>query len=145
MTKLFRILFIALFIIGCDSEDTQRNPYLQELGFRFDINTNLPLYSPLTNTGNALYFPEHNGGIRGFFVMNLGFDNYIAFEASCPNHAPNDCSTMKLNGSTVICSCEDYEYTLANGLMINRPDGIKVYDLLNYRTQVSGNVISVFN
>ncbi|PCE63123.1 hypothetical protein B7P33_15790 [Sediminicola luteus] len=109
------------------------------------MNTNLPLYSPLTNTGNALYFPEHNGGIRGFFVMNLGFDNYIAFEASCPNHAPNDCSTMKLNGSTVICSCEDYEYTLANGLMINRPDGIKVYDLLNYRTQVSGNVISVFN
>lgn len=139
-------LFFMLIFIACNTDTTNRNPYLQEIGFRFDMNLNLPLYSPLTNTGNAIYVGAAGAGTAGFFAINSGFNQFRAFEASCPNHAPNDCSTMVLNGQTATCSCEDYEYSLFTGQMLNRPDdGKRYYDMLEYRTSFGGNVLSVSN
>lgn len=138
--------FLMVLLLSCDSDKTNRNPFLQEIGFRFDINLNLPLYSPLTNAGNAVYIGNQGVGIRGVFVINIGFDQFRAFEASCPNHVPNTCSTMELNGNSVTCSCEDYEYSLYTGQLLNRPDdGKRYYDMLEYRTTFSGNVVSVLN
>ena len=141
-----RALFLVFFAFACSNDTTNRNPYLQEIGFRFDMNLNLPLYSPLTNSGNAIYVNTNINGSRGIFVINTAFNNFMAWEASCPNHAPNDCSTMELNGQTVTCPCEDYEYNLVTGQMMNRPDdGKRYYDLLNYRTRFAGSVLSVYN
>lgn len=139
-------IILMLLLLSCSSDRTNRNPFLQEIGFRFEINLNLPLYSPLTNTGNAIYIGSEGVGTAGIFVINKGFNEFVASEASCPNHAPNDCSTMVLNGQTAICSCEDYEYSLYTGQMLNRPgDGKRYYDMLIYRTTFGGNVLSVFN
>ncbi|WP_049782644.1 hypothetical protein [Maribacter sp. HTCC2170] len=139
-------LFFIVFLLSCNTDTTNRNPYLQEIGFRFDMNLNLPLYSPLTNTGNAIYVGSAGVGTAGVFVINAGFNQFRAFEASCPNHAPNQCSTMELNGQTATCSCEDYEYSLFTGQMLNRPDdGKRYYDMLEYRTSFGGNVLSVSN
>lgn len=143
-----RLLAISLLVIlfSCDSNRTNRNPFLQEVGFRFDINTNLPLYSPLTNIGSAVYVGNSQVGTRGAFVIKAGFDTYRAFEASCPNHAPNNCSTMTLNGNVATCSCEDYEYQLFTGQLSNRPDDEnRYYDLLEYRAVGSGNTIIISN
>ena len=145
---MIRILgLVLLFLLAsCSNDGTNRNPYLQEIGFRFDMNLNLPLYSPLTNDGSAIYVGTEGVGTAGIFVINTGFLNFVASEASCPNHAPNDCSTMVLNGITATCSCEGYEYSLHNGLMLNRPDdGKRYYDMLIYRTTFGGNILSVSN
>lgn len=137
------ILFIS---IGCSNTDGERNPFLGEQGFSFDINLNLPLYAQLTNDGGAIYIGS-NTGIRGIFVINSGFGNFLAWEASCPNHTPNSCSTMALFGGTnVRCSCENFEYSLFNGALLNPPDnGSRVYPLLNYRVTRNGNNLRVFN
>jgi len=103
MKRISYLLFV-IFIISCSKEVTNRNPYLQELGFRFDINLSLPLYSPLTNPGSPVYIPNQTVGTRGAFVMNTGFDQFRVFEASCPNHAPNECSTMIIEGQSAICA-----------------------------------------
>ncbi len=138
------ILVVTLF--SCDNDPGTRNPYLQEIGFRFDMNLNLPLYSPLTNFGNAVYVNNTGIGTRGFFVIQSTIGQYRAFEASCPNHVPNDCSTLLLEGQIATCSCEDYEYSLFTGQLINRPDdGNRYYDLLEYRVTKSGNVVVVSN
>lgn len=145
MTRIFGMLLMVL-LISCNSDGTNRNPYLQEIGFRYDMNLNLPLYSPLTNTGNAVYVGTTGVGTAGIFAINTGFNQFRAFEASCPNHAPNDCSTMNLNGQTATCSCEDYEYSLFTGQLLNRPDdGKRYYDMLEYRTSFGGNTLSVSN
>ena len=134
-------------LLSCDKSNTDRNPYLQETSFRFNINLNLPLYSPLTNIGSAIYI--RGIGIAGVFVIKSGLTEpgkYRVFEASCPNHTPNACSTMKLNGNTVICPCENYEYSLFTSQFLNRPnDGNRYYDLLEYRATSSGNIISISN
>ncbi len=138
-------LIMTLLMLACSNDQGDRNPYLAEIGFRFDINLNLPLYSPLTNAGNAVYIGTQGVGVRGVFVINTGFD-YVAFEASCPNHPPNGCSTMKLEGQTAICDCEDYQYSLFTGQQLNRPDdGNRYYDMLNYRASKSGNVVVISN
>ena len=76
----------------------------------------------LNNIGNPVYVGNTGVGTRGAFVMRTSFDSFFAFEASCPNHAPNNCSTMSIQGQNVICSCEDFEYNLFTGGHLNRPD-----------------------
>lgn len=139
--------FILLFfLIACSSDSTNRNPFLQEVNFRFELNLNLPLYNDLNNIGNPVYVGNTGVGTRGVFVMRTSLDSYFAFEASCPNHAPNNCSTMTIDGQNVVCSCEDFAYSLFTGQQLNRPDdGNRYYDLLFYRTTQSGNIIAVFN
>ena len=147
-----RILGFILLVVcfGCDTSTTNRNPYLQEIGFRFDINTNLPLYSNLTNEGSAIYIDGGQAGTRGIFVIKTlsAFAGYRAFEASCPNHTPNNCSTMTLDTSrnAVTCECDDYNYSLFTGqLLTNLGEEQKFYNMLEYRVAVGSGVITVTN
>ncbi len=144
MKRLFTILLL-LILFSCDSNRTNRNPFLQELNISFSINTNLPSYNALTNIGSAVYVDSPQA-TRGVFVIRANFNTYRAFEASCPNHEPNGCSTMILDGSVVTCSCEDYEYLLFTGQLLNRPDdGNRYYDMLEYRATGNGNIITISN
>ncbi len=144
MNRIWCFLLIV-FLLSCSEDRTNRNPYLQEVGFQFDINMNLPLYSPLTNVGTAIYIGNQTVGTRGAFVINAG-SGFMAFEASCPNHAPNDCSTMRLDGQIARCPCEGYEYSLFTGQMLNRPDdGKRYHDMLYYRATSNGNIVIISN
>lgn len=145
MIRKLSILFLLIFI-SCSNDGTNRNPYLLEVSFRFDANLNLPTYIPLTNIGSAVYVPNDGIGTKGVFIINTGFDQFRAFEASCPNHAPNECSTMTLDGQIVTCSCENYEYSLFTGQLLERPeDGKRYYDMLEYRASLSGNTVVISN
>ncbi|MGC1515325.1 MAG: hypothetical protein WA810_07085 [Maribacter sp.] len=138
--------FLLLTLCACSNDRTNRNPYLQEINFRFDANLNLPLYSPLTNTGSAVLIRSDGVGTRGVFVINTGFNQFRAFEASCPNHAPNTCSTMTLNGQVATCSCEEYQYSLFTGQLLERPkDENRYYDMLEYRASFSGSSVLISN
>jgi len=147
MKHLFGILLFFL-LLACDNNSTNRNPYLQEVSFRFALNLNLPLYSPLTNEGSAIYIGNAQLGTSGVFVIKTisSLTGFRAFEASCPNHAPNECSTMTLKGNSVTCSCEQYNYTLFTGQLLNKPtDGKRYYDMLEYRADLSGNTVIISN
>jgi nitrite reductase/ring-hydroxylating ferredoxin subunit len=53
---------------------------------------------------------------------------------------------MDRNGQTVVCSCEDYEYSLFTGQQLNRPDdGNRYYNMLEYRATQNGNVVVISN
>jgi nitrite reductase/ring-hydroxylating ferredoxin subunit len=148
--RSYLVLLLLVLVFACDTNTTNRNPFLQEFSFRFDINTNLPLYSALTNEGSAIYIGNEQAGTRGIFVIKTlaSLNGYRAFEASCPNHLPNNCSTMTLDNSrnSVTCSCEDYNYTLFTGQLLNAPnDGSRFYNMLEYRVNASGNIISITN
>ena len=142
----FLFLIFTALLFSCENDPGNRNPYLQEVGFSFELNLNLPLYNNLNNIGNPIYVGNAGVGTRGAFVMQVTSGQYFAFEASCPNHVPNDCSTMQLDGIEVECSCEGFRYNLFNGQQINRPDdGMRYYDLLFYRATLRGNSVIVTN
>jgi len=145
--KRFFILFIVVLTLSCDNDRPIRNPFLQEIGFRFDINLSLPLYSPLTNPANPVYIGTQGVGNRGVFIVNAGFDQFRVFEASCPNHPPNNCSTMQIDGQKAICPCENYEYSLITGQQFDPPDdGNRYYNMLEYNARFNGiDVVVISN
>jgi len=147
MRRLLPLLFLV-FLLSCDADRTNRNPFLPEVSFRFDLNLNLPLYTNLNNIGNPVYVGNTGVGIRGIFVMRIGSgaDQFVAWEASCPNQVPSNCSTMTLSGQNAICPCDDFEFSLFNGQLLNRPDdGNRYFDLLFYRAVQSGSTVIVSN
>ena len=141
------ILSLTFSLVSCDNSSTHRNPYLREANFTFEVNLNLPLYGSLNTPGNAIYIDNSNVGLRGVIVFNAGFGSFFAWEASCPNHIPNQCSTMIIEGGvTCKCSCEGYTYSLSNGVPLSDPvEDKKLYGLLNYRVDVQGNVLFISN
>lgn len=132
--------FITLLLFGCSSDDTRRsnNPFIVDIGFSIQLgNINaLDLQIPI----NPVYVP--NGGVRGVFVINTG-SGLRAWEASDPNHSPNECSTMIINGIEVTCQCEDaHTYNLFTGQASGE---VLDFAMVPYRVEQNGDVIIVSN
>lgn len=132
--------------MSCSGDDnpSERNPFLPDTSFSFQIDLNLPQFNDLRFQGGSTYVSS--GGVRGFFVFNLTGTSYMAWEASCPNHSPNSCSTMSINGVLTQCSCENYEYSLATGqALLDDPDDEPLFPMLNYRVNNNGGILLVSN
>lgn len=136
--KYLLILLFLPIVLSCDSDNfNNKNPYLPNYGFSVNIDINLPAYSQLQFASNAIYYPFE--GIRGLIVFNTG-SGFVAFDAACPNQALDACSTMELETITAICPCDDAEYSLFTG----QSEGLQ-YPMKQYRVQVNGSVLTVYN
>ena len=149
MKKYFFLLIAFAILLGCSSDKgDNNNSYLPNYSFTVNIDMNLPSYSSLKNTVNAIYYPGN--GVRGFFVFNTG-SGYVAYDAACPNQSLSDCSTMtfkkldpvdplKIDKTTVVCACDNAEYSMFNGQSAG-----KQYPMKQYRVEVNGEVLRVYN
>ena len=134
------ILFLTLFLmISCNEEKVDRNPFLQEISFDERINLSLPTFDNLRYQGGSVYW--QNGGIKGLNLFNLS-GTIMAWEASCPNQRPSDCSKTTINDIIVQCSCDDSTYSLVTGQPLT--DGVE-YGLINYGIRRSGNLVLIYN
>ena len=132
------------FLISCSKNSVDRNPFLPELDFEFTINLNLPLYNNLKFTGGSVLLKDF--GHKGIILYNLNNNNYLAWEASCPNHKPNSCSRTKIISSLTECGCESYQYSLATGQLLNPSlDDTNQYPMINYGVRISGNNLVIYN
>lgn len=139
MKKLLLVSLIIPFFFGCsDNGFNNKNPYIPNYAFTLDLNMNLPAYSVLQYPSNAIYYS--GVGAKGIFVFNTG-SGYNAFDAACPNQALSTCSTMTIKGINAICSCDNKEYSLFTG----QAQGGAQYPLKQYRVEVNGNVLRVYN
>jgi len=139
MKKYFFLLIAIPVFFGCSTNNfNNNNPYLPNYTFTIDINMNLPSYSVLKFVSNAIYYPNQGSG-KGIFVFNTG-SGYNAFDAACPNQALSSCSTMTIKGINVLCPCDSAEYSLFTGQSAG-----KQYPLKQYRVEVNGNVLRVYN
>lgn len=141
MRTILLLLLTVCFLTACESDDdgNNRNPFLFDANFSIQLSTieSLDLEIP----SNPIY--TSLGGIRGVFVINTG-SGLLAWEASDPNHAPNECSTMLLQGvTTVQCQCDDaHSYNLFTG----QAQGEDLqFTMLPYRVTNNGGSIVVSN
>ncbi|NMH86989.1 hypothetical protein [Flavivirga algicola] len=135
---------IALIILSSCSKNSPNNEnckFLLDLGVNVNINLSLPQYSQLPFAGNSVYIP--NAGNAGIIVASTGAD-FLAWDASDPNHAPNACSALTPTGLEGTCGCEDKnKYSLVTGQSLgsnNLPCSLK-----NYRVEKNGNNLLIFN
>lgn len=141
MVNTIRLIVLTLIILSCEKSYDNDNPFIPDVRFEKIININLPTYNDLKYNGGSYYI---NGlGVKGVILFNLN-DNIIAWEASCPNEKPSDCSTMEIKGLQAECKCNSNLYSLANGqpLKINTNNS---YPMVAYFTEKSGNSLRIYN
>ena len=140
MKKIFFLISFSLFIFGCSKDKfNNNNPYLPNYSFSMDINKNLPSYSGLTFAGQGIKAYPANGPLRGVIVFNTG-SGYTAFDGSCPNQDITSCSVLTIVGGNAKCSCDNASYSLFTGQCPG-----KEYPLKQYRVEVNGDVLRVYN
>jgi len=141
-----RILFAitALLLISCGRDDgpVDNNPFLITPIVSLDLNLNLPEYNSLRFPGNSVIIPGQ--GIRGIVVYNVNNDLYTAFELSDPNHVPNNCSRMDVEGVIATCPCTDdtHSYDIVTG---QHQTDENLFPMQQYRAQRAGDNILVSN
>ncbi len=135
-----KILFLLLFLpmISCDDNNlNNNNPNIPNYPFSETININLPGYSQLQYPSNGILY---YGAFATIIIFNTG-SGYTAFDATCPNQPPAQCSTMRISGINAVCGCDDAEYSLFTG----QSPG-KKYPMKQYRVEkINGSTIRVYN
>ena len=148
MTKKFdfirNVLLFLVLILGCSKDPIQRNPYLADIRFQRNLNLSLPLYNQLNFVGGSILIPDI--GIKGVIIFNLSGNTFLAWEATCPNHVPESCSKLDISGVLAECSCEDFQYSLATGQLLNPNETVNPpRDLLFYQIQNFNGILRVSN
>jgi len=117
MKKYLIIALIGLSVISCKNDDDQNNnnPYLVSPLVNLNLNLNLPEYNSLKFPGNSVIV--NNQGIKGIVIYNVNNELYTAFDLTDPNHVPNSCSRMTIEGIVASCPCdnEDNNYDIVTG------------------------------
>jgi hypothetical protein len=142
MKSLFSFL-LFLFLISCsgNSNDDRNCRFLLDIGVNLTIDLNLPQYSQLAFAGNSVYIP--NQGNAGIIIASTGVD-FFAWDASDPNHTPNECSALIPSGLNGTCGCNDGNtYSFVTGT-IEGNDGLRC-SLRNYRVEKNGSLLTIFN
>ncbi|WP_235989243.1 Rieske (2Fe-2S) protein [Psychroserpens algicola] len=136
------LMLPIFFLTNCGSDDNINNcNFLFNVGVNATLNLNLPEYSQLLFTSNSVYVP--NQGNAGIYVTNVGNDNYRAWDAADPNHAPSSCSLLQIDGANVTCGCADQnEYSLFTGQSLG--DQLQC-GLKEYRVTLSGANLVISN
>ncbi|MCB0456369.1 MAG: hypothetical protein R2776_05020 [Flavobacteriaceae bacterium] len=146
MYKSFIILLISLAMVSCNKNNddgiNNNNPYLTPPIVNLTLNLNLPEYNPLRYPGNSIVLSQQ--GIKGIIVYNVNNDLYTAFDLTDPNHVPNTCSKMTVEGIIATCTCEDHNaYDIVTGQIT--PAQQNTYPMHQYRISRSGDNITVSN
>jgi nitrite reductase/ring-hydroxylating ferredoxin subunit len=129
------VLFLIFFSCS-DNGPINTNPFIPNYTFTVDVNMNLPSYSKLLYPSNAVYYAGK--GVKGLIIFNTG-SGYNAFDAACPNQTPSTCSPMTIDGIDAVCSCDNKTYSLFSG------QGSLQYPMKQYRVEVNGNVLRIYN
>ena len=131
------ILFLSILFSCSENSKSNNNPYIPNYTINERLDTNLPLYNNLKYASNPVMITT--AGAKGLIVMKVGEGSYTAFDAACPNQALNSCVAMTIDGINAVCSCDKSTYSLYTGL------GDKEYPMKQYKTEISGSVVRVYN
>lgn len=125
------IILLFIFISGCkNNTDNIPNVYVDIV-----IDLNDPQYSKLTIPGNFEYI---TGGVNGIIVYRKSFDEFTAFERTCPYDPSCGKVFIDETGYTAkdtIC-CKSEFSIIIDGAVSKGPSQ---FPLRNYSTQYNPN------
>ena len=138
------LVFSNLFIINSCSDRAETVSCFPQSQINVSINTNLPLYYPVTIQGGWVYVNEVGAGTRGLIIANTA-NGYKVYDRNAPHICPDGDSTVLRvkDNTTIVCDKDGAEWML-NGTPINdKSKGLppKTYP---FHYEPSTGVISIY-
>ncbi|MEZ4874353.1 MAG: hypothetical protein R2793_02580 [Flavobacteriaceae bacterium] len=147
MTKLFFTLFFGTLLLSCgnnnNNNNLNNNPYLTPPIVSLNLNLNLPGIQPFKVSRKFSHTKPT--GNKGIVIYNVNNDLYTAFDLGDPNHIPNSCSKMTLEGIIATCTCNDGGPMISSLVKRREQGNQEVYPMLQYRIQRNGNSLTLTN
>jgi len=146
MNRLILGLFCTFILSSCNKDDggnvNDNNPFLNPPLVNITLNLNLPEYNPLKFPGNSVFI--NSRGIKGLVVYNVNNNLYTVFDLTDPNHLPNSCSRMDVEGVVATCPCEsdNNSYDIVTGQHQNDSEA---FPMQQYRIERTGDIITISN
>ena len=116
------LVLLLLLAQACRKKDNLAPScnFLLDIGVNEVVNMNLPQYNNLLFTSNSVFVSS--AANSGLIVVNVG-TGYLAWDAADPNHVPNSCGTLAIDGVLGVCGCDDGNtYSLFTGQPMENPD-----------------------
>ena len=139
--KLLSQLFISLVLmLGCSDDQSQIVPYVN---VQIYINLDLPQFTMLSSVNNAYLYPNAGFNRNGVIVYRNSFDEFTAFDATCPQHIETKTAVIlddRGSGGQATCPhCQTVYYLFSYG------SASKVYPLKRYNVNKTGSTLYVYN
>lgn len=100
----FAFLIIAL-ACNKDNANSGNADFFSPVPVNISINLSLPAYAALAIPQGHVYEP---GGNKGVIVYRTIFNEYVAFDRTCP-HNPNEaCSYISMDSTSTFYKCGQY-------------------------------------
>lgn len=106
-SKIWLLLGVsALLLSNCKEDDVNTNTdFFTPVQVYLNINLNLPNYTALGNVQGFVYEP---GGNRGIIIYHTVFNEFVAFDRTCPHNPGDSCSTVSVDSSSAFFRCGKY-------------------------------------
>jgi len=142
-TKIALTLIIAT-IISVFYSCTEEEPVIvPDVYVYFTINLDLPQFNHLKSINNAVKVNNEGYNNNGVIVYRLSYDDYYAFDATCPQHVNVSTSvTLDDSGSGGGATCPHCSTTYS---FFNYGQASNGYPLKRYKVNLSGNLLTVSN
>jgi nitrite reductase/ring-hydroxylating ferredoxin subunit len=103
------IAFLLCTSVACKKDTINNNDdFFTPVRVYLSINLNLPLYSPLTVAQGYVY---EAGGNKGIIIYRTIFDEYVAYDRTCPHEPTKACSMVSVDSSGTFFRCGQYNPT----------------------------------
>ena len=137
MKLTFYILISLLFLSNCNTKED----YIQEVYVNINIDLNLPEYSDLQVSGNALFI---EGGVEGIIIYHGVGKDYKVYDRNCSYEPSLSCSYIdSVNSGIAYCGCCSSAFLLSNNAsVLNSP---ALLPLKIYHWTLSGSQMHISN
>lgn len=151
MNKILSVIALVLITTaGCKDAATNTNQdFFTPVQVYLNINLSLPSYAPLTIPQGFVYEP---GGNKGIIIYRTIYNEYVAFDRTCPNNPTEVCSYISMDSTSAFFRCGQYDpywkgccnskFDPATGTPI---EGAARRPLKQYLVRQDGNILIVTN
>ncbi len=106
MNKLIALVILLSFTLSnCKDNTITNQDFFTPVQVYLNINMDLPLYSPLLIPQGFIY---EAGGNKGIIIYHNIYNEYVAFDRTCPNNPSDACSYISMDSSSAFFRCGQY-------------------------------------
>lgn len=100
------VVACALTLTGCKEDNiNNNNDFFTPVQVYLSINLSLPNAAPLAVPQGFIY---ETGGNKGIIIYHTIYNEYVAFDRTCPHNPGDACSYISMDSSSTFYRCGQY-------------------------------------